>query len=159
MPDVTSMDLPMQSVSQQQQQQRQDKVTEDLAARIASVRAENPSPPPPSSDQDRTGDGKLLGVRIDVPRRGGSYEKPFYVILRKVNAIGENEVYLTVHRHTVPAFVPLRELEKRYLPLPSALPELENSHNAAVEQEVPLKPSKQPRQDLHSFICMIRNAL
>ncbi|EPS26830.1 hypothetical protein PDE_01769 [Penicillium oxalicum 114-2] len=57
----------------------------------------------------------LLGVRIDVCVRGGRFAKPYYVLLNKERGRGVREKRLTVHRHTIPAFIDLPRLENVYL--------------------------------------------
>ncbi|KAI5298298.1 hypothetical protein KEM56_004164, partial [Ascosphaera pollenicola] len=122
-------------------------------------------PSPHRSDAEK----KLLGVRIDVSRRDGGYEKPFYVLLRRVTVEaeekkGEKEVRLVVHRHTIPEFIPVRELERRYLPVPTADAdedgeEEEEDEVAALKRTPPLPPPPPPSQNLHAFAREIRNAL
>jgi hypothetical protein len=42
----------------------------------------------------------------------GKFETPHYVILRKADEVG-----YTLHRHTIPSFIPLQELCEEYLKL------------------------------------------
>ena len=55
----------------------------------------------------------LLGVRFDVPSSEGKYDKPYYILAQRV-AESSNE--LRIHRHTIPAFIPIRRYEEMYLP-------------------------------------------
>ena len=66
----------------------------------------------PFTDPSPTDPAKLLGVRIDVCRRSGRFEKPYYLLLKK----GDDGKFLHIYRHTIPVCIPLRELERRYLP-------------------------------------------
>ena len=52
---------------------------------------------------------KLLGIRIDICRRDGKFDKPYYVLLKRSDG-------LRVYRHTIPVFISIRELEDQYLP-------------------------------------------
>lgn len=64
----------------------------------------------PFVDPSPTDPAKLLGIRIDICRRDGKFDKPYYVLLKR----GDNELH--VYRHTIPIFIPIRELEDQYLP-------------------------------------------
>lgn len=107
-------------------------------------------PSPNLSEEER----KLLGVRIDVSRRDGGYEVPFYILLKRVKVDGE--VWLSVHRHTIPAFIPVRELERVYLPVPTSKQTREEEEEDEISM---LKAKNLPKQDLHTFVAKIRNAL
>lgn len=96
----------------------------------------------------------MLGVRIDVSRRDGGYEVPFYILLKRVKVDGE--VWLSVHRHTIPAFIPVRELERVYLPVPTSKQTREEEEEDEISM---LKAKNLPKQDLHTFVAKIRNAL
>ncbi|KAL5002462.1 Cenp-O kinetochore centromere component-domain-containing protein [Aspergillus recurvatus] len=64
----------------------------------------------------------LLGVRIDICVRNGRFTKPYYILLRKMRAAAEGVskdqagIRLKVHRHTIPAFIPIQRLEQILLP-------------------------------------------
>ena len=63
--------------------------------------------------------GEVLGLRFDVfGVLEREFVRPYYVLLNATGRTEEREgrKRLRVHRHTVPAFVPLRELEARFLP-------------------------------------------
>ncbi|PGH13272.1 hypothetical protein AJ80_06382 [Polytolypa hystricis UAMH7299] len=87
----------------------------------------------------------LLGIRIDVCARGGEFVKPYYLLLRRA---GKDKKSLRIYRHTIPVFIPLSELERRYLPI-------------APEDEHPesLKPSKVRKQDLRRLFRELRREL
>ncbi|AOW03341.1 YALI0C24123p [Yarrowia lipolytica CLIB122] len=54
----------------------------------------------------------LLGVRIEhFSEATGTFEAPYYVILKRVSG----EKHFEVFKHTIPSYVPLRSLEKQYL--------------------------------------------
>ncbi|GFF54405.1 hypothetical protein CNMCM6936_000094 [Aspergillus lentulus] len=102
--------------------------------------------PSPHSDHPN-----LLGVRIDICCRNGRFTKPYYVLLRRADTGDEKR--LRVHRHTIPAFIPLEKLESVYLPLPPT-PE-------STEEDAPLKPGKGRvrRQDLRGLVRELRRQL
>jgi central kinetochore subunit Mal2/MCM21 len=87
-------------------------------------------------------------VRIDICARGGKYVKPYYLLLKRV---GRDRKSLRVHRHTIPVFIPLRQLEERYLPVPTAT-------SRTGENDI-LKPSKQKKQDLKKLVRELRREL
>lgn len=88
--------------------------------------------------EDNSSTSKMLGVRIDVCANDGLFAPPYYLLLQRVgvesekgggekekgeggsdrNQHRENRL-LRIHRHTIPAFIPLRKLEQRFLPLPT----------------------------------------
>lgn len=73
--------------------------------------------------------GSVLGIRLEVMRRG-RFLRPYYVLLNRPypeqqqndDDHGGNRRrrprYLRVHRHTIPASIPLAGLAARYLPPP-----------------------------------------
>lgn len=87
--------------------------------------------------------------------------KPYYVLLKRAGPEGqgqgqgegeeEDAKRLRVHRHTIPAFIPMQRLERVYLPFATGD---ENEDDA-------LKPWKtKPRpQNLASFIRVLRKSL
>jgi central kinetochore subunit Mal2/MCM21 len=89
--------------------------------------------------------GRLLGIRLDHCSRSGTFQKPYYILLRRLEEGGDE---WRVHRHTIPAFVPLRRLEDEFLPVRD-----ENEDMAAAEG---LSAKK---QDLHGFVRKIRHEL
>ncbi|PGH12637.1 hypothetical protein AJ79_04135 [Helicocarpus griseus UAMH5409] len=89
----------------------------------------------------------LLGIRIDICTRRGSFAKPYYLLLKRV---GPEQKLLQVHRHTIPIFIPLKQLEQRYL----AVPREENGIDPATA-----KPWKTPKQDLRKLVRELRREL
>ena len=95
----------------------------------------------PSSD---AGENRLTGIRIDVPcGRTGMVETPYYVLLKRSS---NND--LRLHRHTIPAHVPIKRYEEQYLPL----------RDEGYGSEEALEDS-QNSQNLHAFAANVRNAL
>lgn len=58
--------------------------------------------------------GNLLGVRIDVSV-GGSFVNTYHVLFNRPNAARKN--MLKIHKHTIPACIPLQQLANKWLPL------------------------------------------
>ncbi|KAL5906520.1 hypothetical protein ACKVV1_010923 [Pyricularia oryzae] len=86
--------------------------------------------------------GAVLGVRIEV-MRSGRFMRPFYVLLnRPWDKDAAAKRYLRVHRHTLPAAIPLAGLAARYLPAPRSA-----------------SSGKRPRQDLGAFVRRLRREL
>ncbi|CZR65606.1 uncharacterized protein PAC_15506 [Phialocephala subalpina] len=82
--------------------------TENLyrtCAGITTFRIRDPDPHAVDS-------GHVLGIRIDVST-SGKFVRPYYIMLNKPWAGKE---LLRVHRHTVPACIPLAALAERWLP-------------------------------------------
>ncbi|EAW21827.1 uncharacterized protein NFIA_069980 [Aspergillus fischeri NRRL 181] len=102
--------------------------------------------PSPHSDHPN-----LLGVRIDICCRNGRFTKPYYVLLRRAGTGDEKR--LRVHRHTIPAFIPIEKLERVYLPLPPT--------QESTEEDAPLKPGKGRvrKQDLRGLVRELRRQL
>ncbi|KAH1594064.1 hypothetical protein KXX35_009101 [Aspergillus fumigatus] len=102
--------------------------------------------PSPHSDHPN-----LLGVRIDICCRNGRFTKPYYVLLRRAGTGDEKR--LRVHRHTIPAFIPIEKLERVYLPLPPT--------QDSTEEDAPLKPGKERvrKQDLRGLVRELRRQL
>ena len=65
----------------------------------------------PSPD---TSNFPLVGLRFDICKRDGNFDSPYYVLCKRV--VDENPE-LSVHRHTIPALVPLAQYEQVYLPV------------------------------------------
>ncbi|KAH7317877.1 Cenp-O kinetochore centromere component-domain-containing protein [Rhexocercosporidium sp. MPI-PUGE-AT-0058] len=74
-------------------------------AGITTFRVQDPDP-------NAVDGGKVLGIRIDVSSVG-KFIKPYYIMLNKPWPGTE---LLRIHRHTVPASIPLSALAERYLP-------------------------------------------
>ncbi|RDW86253.1 uncharacterized protein DSM5745_02895 [Aspergillus mulundensis] len=126
--------------------------------------------PSPVTDAESEKDSKnLLGVRIDICVRNGRFTKPYYLLLRKVRAAehaekNKPEIRLKVHRHTIPAFIPVQRLERIMLPQHDPLPvpgdgDGNGNGHGAIE---PLKKKPNPparQQNLQMFIREIRRQL
>ncbi|RYP22718.1 hypothetical protein DL765_001568 [Monosporascus sp. GIB2] len=93
--------------------------------------------------------GRVLGVRFEVMSRT-RFARPYYVMLNR--PYPNSPRHLRVHRHTVPACVPLSGLAARHLPPPPgpASPDAE----ADRDEETPRK-----RQDLPRFVRALRREL
>ncbi|KAK4043765.1 Cenp-O kinetochore centromere component-domain-containing protein [Parachaetomium inaequale] len=79
-------------------------------ATLTTFRARDPDP--------RAVDGgAILGVRIEVLSRA-RFLRPYYVLLNRPFP-GPGSRHLRVHRHTLPACIPLAGLAGRYLPAPT----------------------------------------
>jgi central kinetochore subunit Mal2/MCM21 len=62
--------------------------------------------------------GEVLGLRFDVfSILECGFVRPYYVLLNAIEPTPGGEKKLRVHKHTIPVFVPLKELEARYLPV------------------------------------------
>lgn len=75
-----------------------------LALGVTSFPFIDPSP--------ETSDDPLLAVRFDINRRGGATEAPYYLLCRRLNHDGGP---LVVHKHTLPAFIPLQHYQEQFL--------------------------------------------
>ncbi|KAK5663184.1 hypothetical protein OQA88_6601 [Cercophora sp. LCS_1] len=76
---------------------------------LTTFRARDPDP-------NAADGGAILGLRIEIVSRA-KFLLPHYVLLNRPSP--SHKGYLKVHRHTVPAGVPLAGLSARYLPPPS----------------------------------------
>jgi central kinetochore subunit Mal2/MCM21 len=95
--------------------------------------------------------GAVLGLRIEVVTRA-RFQKPFYILL---NRPWENrKESWKVHRHTVPAAIPINGIAARHLPAP---PRRTHNDNGAdhLEGEAPTGRS----QDLNKFVRTLRREL
>lgn len=95
----------------------------------------------------------LLGIRIDVCARGGTFNKPYYFLLKHE---GGDKRQLRIHRHTIPAFIPLKELEERFLPVPKGGFDEEGGDEG---EEEGLKPWKRKKQNLPRLVRELRREL
>ncbi|PGH06964.1 central kinetochore subunit Mal2/MCM21 [Blastomyces parvus] len=107
---------------------------------VTSFPFKDPSPHATSSN--------LLGIRIDICTRHGTFVKPYYLLLKRVG--GPDEKFLQVHRHTIPIFIPLTQLEQRYLSVPRGT----NGADSAIA-----KSGKSPKQDLRRLVRELRREL
>ncbi|KAK2757259.1 hypothetical protein FQN54_004773 [Arachnomyces sp. PD_36] len=106
--------------------------------------------PSPHSDAPN-----LLGVRIDVCARGGTFNKPYYFLLKREGDGDGDRKLLRIHRHTIPAFIPLKELEEKYLPVPKR----GGDGDGGEERDEALKPWKKRKQNLPRFVRELRREL
>ncbi|OJD19500.1 hypothetical protein AJ78_00569 [Emergomyces pasteurianus Ep9510] len=90
----------------------------------------------------------LLGIRIDICTRHGTFVKPYYLLLKRVG--GSEKKLLQVHRHTIPIFIPLKVLEQKYLSVPRGA----NGTDSTIA-----KPGSTPKQDLRSLVRELRREL
>ncbi|KAL4805573.1 Cenp-O kinetochore centromere component-domain-containing protein [Aspergillus unguis] len=119
----------------------------------------DPSPKIDGNTEQRS--KNLLGVRIDVCVQNGRFTKPYYILLQKVRSSAKNDqakVRLKVHRHTIPAFIPVARLARIFLPdFPSP-----RGDDGTAGEEAPLK--KRPgiptrKQNLQGLVREIRRQL
>ncbi|KAH8426567.1 uncharacterized protein LDX57_004304 [Aspergillus melleus] len=119
-----------------------------------------------------TDDPNLLGVRIDLCKRDGRFAKPYYLLLKRVagsatatagkerKEMGAGR--LKVHRHTIPAFIPMEGLEKVYLPATANNGQEDGQQEEEEEEEATLKPwkkKKSRKQDLQGLVRELRRQL
>ncbi|KAL4884781.1 Cenp-O kinetochore centromere component-domain-containing protein [Aspergillus karnatakaensis] len=118
----------------------------------------------PSPTADAAVGKELLGVRIDICVRNGRFTKPYYVLLRKERVEGDKQdkVRVRVHRHTIPAFIPIEQLERRFLPDSARVPGGADGNRGHDTEKPSLKekPSATPRrQNLQGFVREVRRQL
>ncbi|KAH6672029.1 Cenp-O kinetochore centromere component-domain-containing protein [Halenospora varia] len=94
-------------------------------------------------DPNAVDNGDVLGIRIDVST-SGKFIHPYYVMLNKPFTTEEKEL-LSVHRHTLPPYIPLSHLVERYLPT-----------GKGVSAMGARKVEGQKRQDLRPFMRALR---
>ncbi|KIV89328.1 hypothetical protein PV10_08904 [Exophiala mesophila] len=76
----------------------------------------------------------LLGVRLDIRNGRGLVEKPYYMFCRRVSPSSDE---IRIHRHTIPAYVPLDGYEQTFLPLTDeGYGGSEHSHGSAQPQNL-----------------------
>lgn len=103
-------------------------------AGITAFRVQDPDP-------NAVDEGRVLGVRIDVfSPDERAFQTPYYVLLNRPDGEGRE---LRVHKHTIPAFVPLQTLVRRYLPL----------------REEDASEKQGSEQDLSKFVRALRKEL
>ncbi|KAL4918615.1 Cenp-O kinetochore centromere component-domain-containing protein [Aspergillus aurantiobrunneus] len=125
--------------------------------------------PSPGIDAEREDDSKnLLGVRIDICVRNGRFTKPYYLLLRKVRADTDKKsqakTRVKVHRHTIPAFIPVERLERIFLPDPSHVlgDSSGNGDGDNGSAELQLEKKQNPparKQNLQGFVREVRRQL
>lgn len=107
-----------------------------LALGVTSFPFHDPSPD--------TSNRPLLGVRLEVCTKDGTFDSSYYMMLRRVN---DESNELRVHRHTIPALVPVDQYQERYLPLQD---EGYGSEDSMMEGQ---------GQDLKGFVAAVRQDL
>lgn len=106
--DTTPSGQKLLSRSESQQAHNQQCLYRACAG-LTTFRARDPDP-------NAVDGGAVLGLRVEVVSRA-KFLRPYYVLLNRPYP-GSSQ--LRVHRHTVPACIPLAGLAARYLPSPSA---------------------------------------
>lgn len=95
----------------------------------------------------------LLGIRIDVCNRAGRFDSPYYIFCIRGGAEeGIVNQELRIHRHTIPAFVPLQDYEKQYLPL-------SDEGYGGSEDSMMSADGAERKQDLHTLVARVRHDL
>jgi central kinetochore subunit Mal2/MCM21 len=95
----------------------------------------------------------LLGVRIDICDRSGRFDSPYYLFcVRAGEGDGVANQELRIHRHTIPAFVPLEQYESQHLPL------LDEGYGT-LEDSVLSAGGGARAQDLHGLVQRVRHDL
>ncbi|KAL3487151.1 Cenp-O kinetochore centromere component-domain-containing protein [Aspergillus germanicus] len=118
--------------------------------------------PSPILNNETDGSKNLLGARIDICVRNGRFTKPYYLLLQKLRTDGYNHgnVRVKVHRHTIPAFIPVDRLAHVFLP--GTLSRVGAGDGGGTEEAQPPRKGKQGRtqqQDLRGFIREVRRQL
>lgn len=93
-----------------------------------------------------TSDRRLLGVRFDICRRKGEFDSPYYLLCKRAD---DDSSELRIHRHTIPALVPLQQYEERYLPL----------QDEGYGSEDSVSGGEGRKQDLHGLVRQVRHDL
>lgn len=119
---------------------------------------------PSSSDAD--GDenygNNLLGIRIDIATRNGKFAKPYYMLLkRERDNTHRYRTHLRVHRHTIPAFIPMEKLERLYLPRDEETKDIDVDDGESEPTIKPgkTKPSRTGKQDLYALVRELHKEL
>ncbi|EXJ70186.1 uncharacterized protein A1O5_06254 [Cladophialophora psammophila CBS 110553] len=93
----------------------------------------------------------LLGIRIDICNRKGKFDSPYYIFCVRAKGTGEE---LRIHRHTIPALVPLEQYEKRYLPVSS---QEDEGYGGSDDSRLGIDEGGTARkQDLHGLVAKVR---
>ena len=133
--DLPDEPNPLISESQQHSQSN----THRLAFSVTTFPFTDPSP--------NTSNAPLLGIRIDICSRGGKFDKPYYLLLKRAGDSGDE---WRIHRHTIPQFIPLRDYENQFLPL------RDEGYGSEVSNDGTSGGSK---QDLHELVRKVRQDL
>lgn len=105
----------------------------------------------------------LLGLRIDVCERNGTFAKPYYVLLQRekeqsTSAPGQrSSLSFSIYRHTIPPFIPMDKLAHRYLTQARAT----RRQGAVDDDEIETGKikAKTRKQDLNGFVRHLRKEL
>jgi central kinetochore subunit Mal2/MCM21 len=111
----------------------------------------DPSPGPRNAHLN----GRLLGIRLDHCSRQGTFQNPYYILLRRVEEGGDE---WRVHRHTIPAFVQLGSLEDEFLPLKDGRGYDGRVDGESDEDEISMRTDIK-KQDLHGLVRKVRHEL
>jgi central kinetochore subunit Mal2/MCM21 len=94
---------------------------------ITALRVQDPDP-------NAVDGGNVLGIRFDIfSAEKRAFDTPYYVLFNQPNGVGR----LRVHKHTIPVFVPLQSITRKYLPY-TAEDEEDNPKSVAKVQDLPL---------------------
>lgn len=105
---------------------------------ITAFRVQDPDP-------NAVDAGNVLGIRFDVfAAEKRAFATPYYVLFNQPNADGQ----LKIHKHTIPVYVPMQSLIKKYLPFNSSNEDGDASLKATAQQ-----------QDLAKFVRALRKEL
>ncbi|KIY01415.1 uncharacterized protein Z520_02967 [Fonsecaea multimorphosa CBS 102226] len=115
-----------------------------LAFGVTSFPFHDPSPELQSSNP-------LLGIRIDICNRNGFFDSPYYMFCVRARDTGDE---LRIHRHTIPALVPLEQYEKQYLPISSLDDE---GYGGSDDSGLSINErGTTTKQDLHGLVARVR---
>ena len=136
---TTHLDNPLISSTRQHNEGNVHRV----ALGVTSFPFQDPSPELQSRNP-------LLGIRFDIVNRTGKFDNPYYLFCVRA---GDDSRELRIHRHTIPALVPLQEYERTYLPLQDEGYGSEESILGSDGDAVGRK------QDLHGLVAKVRRDL
>lgn len=94
----------------------------------------------------------LLGIRFDICARSGRYDSPYYIFCIKA---GDGQE-LRIHRHTIPALVPLEQYERQYLPQSTSA---SDEGYGGSEDSLLSNDRTTGIQDLHGLVARVRHDL
>lgn len=89
--------------------QQSNRTLENLYRACAGVTAYKVQDPDPNAVDS----GNILGVRIEV-FIGGKFVETYHVLFNRPSA--RHKTMLKIHRHTIPACIPVRQLANKFLP-------------------------------------------
>ncbi|KAM7221000.1 putative cenp-O kinetochore centromere component [Rhypophila decipiens] len=107
---------------------------------VTSFKAHDPDP-------NAVDNGHVLGIRFEVMNHG-RFLRPYYVLLNR--PWPDHPRHVRVHRHTVPACIPLSGFAARCLPSPAAPSEDSGDGEGNIEKD------KARPQDLEKFVSLLR---